>query len=112
MFGYSQDDVDNGLNILELIVEEDRPLSRDKIKNVLEGQVTGDEYTAQRHDKSLFPIMLYSNPIFNDDVHEGFRGIIIDISELKYAEEKIFASLKEKKCYFKKFITGLKITCR
>jgi len=96
MFGYYPEDIDNGLNILELIVEEDRPLSRDKIKTVLKGQVTGDEYTAQRHDKSLFPIMLYSNPIFNDDVHEGFRGIIIDISELKNAEEKIFASLKEK----------------
>ena len=96
MFGYSQEDIDNGLNILKLIVEEERPISRNKIKNVLEGQVTGDEYTAQRRDKSLFPIMLYSNPIINDDVHEGFRGIIIDISDLKNAEEKIFASLKEK----------------
>jgi len=96
MFGYSQKDIDNGLNILKLIVEEDRPLSRDKIKKVLKGQVTGDEYTAQRQDNSLFPIILYSNPIYNDDVHEGFRGIIIDISELKNAEEKIFASLKEK----------------
>ncbi len=96
MFGYSQEDIDNGLNILELIIEEDRPLSRNKIKNVLKGQVTGDEYTAQRHDKSLFPIMLYSNPIINEDIHEGFRGIIIDISDLKNAEERIFASLKEK----------------
>lgn len=96
MFGYTQEDIDNGLNILELIIEEDRPVSRNKIKNVLKGQVTGDEYTTQRHDKSLFPIMLYSNPIINDDIHEGFRGIIIDISDLKNAEERIFASLKEK----------------
>jgi PAS domain S-box-containing protein len=96
MFGYSQEDLDNGLNILELIIEEDRPLSRNKIKTVLKGQVSGDEYTAQRRDKSLFPILLYSNPIINDDVHEGFRGIIIDISELKNAEDRIFASLKEK----------------
>jgi PAS domain S-box-containing protein len=96
MFGYSQEDIDNGLNILELIIEEDRPLSRNKINNVLKGQVTGDEYTAQRQDKSLFPIILYSNPIINDNVHEGFRGIIIDISDLKNAEERIFASLQEK----------------
>jgi PAS domain S-box-containing protein len=96
MFGYSQEDVDNGLNILELIIEEERSLSRNKIKNVLKGQVTGDEYTAQRSDKTLFPIILYSNPIINDDIHEGFRGIIIDISDLKDAEDRIFASLKEK----------------
>jgi PAS domain S-box-containing protein len=96
MFGYSQKDLNKGLNILELIIEEDRPSSRNKINNVLKGQVTGDEYTAQRCDKSLFPIILYSNPIFNDNIHDGFRGIIIDISDLKNAEERIFASLKEK----------------
>jgi len=96
MFGYSQEDIENGLNILELIVEEERSLSRDKIKDVLSGQVSGDEYTAQRSDKSIFPIILYSNPIIHNKIHEGFRGIIIDISDLKNAEDKIVASLKEK----------------
>ncbi len=96
MFGYTQKDVANGLKILELIVEEERDLSREKIKNVLEGQVSGDEYTAQRRDKTKFPIILHSNPIIHEGTHEGFRGIIIDISELKNAEDKIIASLKEK----------------
>ncbi len=96
MFGYSQEDIENGLSILELIVEEERSLSRDKIKDVLNGQVSGDEYTAQRSDKSMFPILLYSNPIINNKIHEGFRGIIIDISDLKNAEDRIIASLKEK----------------
>ena len=96
MFGYSQEDIENGLNILELIVEEERSLSRDKIKDVLSGQVSGDEYTAQRSDKSIFPIILYSNPIIHNKIHEGFRGIIIDISDIKNAEDKIVASLKEK----------------
>ena len=72
MFGYSQEDIENGLNILELIVEEERSLSRDKIKDVLSGQVSGDEYTAQRSDKSIFPIILYSNPIIHNKIHEGF----------------------------------------
>ena len=49
MFGYSQADMDNGLNILELLIEEDRPLSKTRIQKVLEGQVTGDEYTATAH---------------------------------------------------------------
>ena len=97
MFGYSQDDLRNGLNILKLVVEEERSLSRGKIKDVLSGQVSGDEYTAQRRDKTRFPIILHSNPIVNNDgIPEGFRGIIIDISDLKKAEEKIIASLKEK----------------
>ena len=96
MFGYSQNDLSNGLSILELIVEEDRSLSREKIRKVIRGQVSGDEYTAQRRDNTKFPIILHSNPIIQNGIHEGFRGIIIDISELKNAEEKIIASLKEK----------------
>ncbi len=96
MFGYSQDDLLDGLNILELIVEEERFLSRGKIKDVLNGQVSGDEYTAQRRDKTKFPIILHSNPIVHKGIPEGFRRIIIDISDLKNAEEKIIASLKEK----------------
>jgi PAS domain S-box-containing protein len=96
MFGYTHKDLENGLNILELIVEEERSLSRDKIKEVLNGQVSGDEYTALRNNETKFPIIIHSNPIFHDGVHEGFRGIIIDISELKNAEERIIASLKEK----------------
>lgn len=96
MFGYSQDDLLDGLNILELIVEEERFLSRGKIKDVLNGQVSGDEYTAQPPDKTKFPIILHSNPIVHKGIPEGFRGIIIDISDLKNAEEKIIASLKEK----------------
>ncbi len=96
MFGYSQDDIKKGLSILELIVEEERSLSRGKINNVLLGQISGDEYTALRRDRTEFPIILYSNPIVNDGIAEGFRGIIIDISDLKNAEEKIIASLKEK----------------
>jgi len=96
MFGYSPADLSDGLNILELIVEEERSVSKDKIKDVLAGQISGDEYTAQRSNKSKFPIILHSNPILHNGVHEGFRGIIIDISELKNAEDKIIASLNEK----------------
>ncbi len=40
--------------------------------------------------------MIHSNPIIHNGNPEGFRGIIVDISELKNAEEKIIASLKEK----------------
>ncbi len=96
MFGYTQNDLENGLSILKLIIEEERSISRDKIGEVLKGQSSGDEYTAQRKDGTQFPIILHSNPIINKEINEGYRGIIIDISDIKIAEEKIIASLKEK----------------
>ena len=96
MFGYSQEHLENGLNILELIIEEERAISKDKITDVLKGDNSGDEYTAKRRDGTLFPIIIHSNPIINRGIFEGFRGIIIDISDIKDAEEKIMASLKDK----------------
>jgi len=96
MFGYTQKDLDDGLNILELIIEEERSISKGKISENLTNQTSGDEYTAQKKDGSQFPIILHSNPIVNNKINEGYRGIIIDISELKNAEEKIIISLKEK----------------
>lgn len=96
MFGYSQKHLEEGLNILELIIEEERAVSKDKITEVLKGDSSGDEYTAKRRDGTLFPIIIHSNPIFNRKIFEGFRGIIIDISDIKDAEEKIIASLKDK----------------
>lgn len=96
MFGYSQEDLEAGLNILELIIEEERSISKEKLHEVLKGQSSGDEYTAERKDGSQFPIILHSNPIVHKENNEGFRGIIIDISEIKNAEEKLITSLKEK----------------
>lgn len=101
MFGYTPEDISKGLNILNLIVKEDRALSRKKIGDVLAGLDTGDEYTAQRRDNSTFPIIIHSNPIIHNGVHEGFRGIIVDISEIKEAENRILSSLKEKEVLLK-----------
>lgn len=96
MFGYSHKHVSEGLNILELIIEEERSISKEKITEVLKGNGSGDEYTAKKWDGTLFPIIIHSNPIINRGIFEGFRGIIIDISDIKDAEEKIMESLKEK----------------
>lgn len=96
MFGYSQKHLDEGLSILELIIEEERSISKGKVTEILNGNGSGDEYTAKKWDGTLFPIIIHSNPIFNRGVFEGFRGIIIDISDIKDAEEKIMDSLKEK----------------
>jgi PAS domain S-box-containing protein len=96
MFGYTQKSVEEGLSILELIIEEERSISKEKITEVLKGNGSGDEYTAKKCDGTLFPIILHSNPIINRGIFEGFRGIIIDISDIKDAEEKIMESLNEK----------------
>jgi signal transduction histidine kinase len=47
------------------------------------------EYTALRKDGTRFPIMAFSAPIFRDDRVDGARGILVNITERKCAEEEI-----------------------
>jgi PAS domain S-box len=47
------------------------------------------EYLAIRKDGSTFPINIYSSLIQKDGVVAGVRGIIIDITDKKEAEEKV-----------------------
>ncbi|MEN6573135.1 histidine kinase N-terminal 7TM domain-containing protein [Methanobacterium aggregans] len=96
MFGYSPEDLNNGLNILEIINENDRQRSIDKFDKISQGDLSGDEYTAKHADGSRFPIILHSTPIYHNRENKGFRGIIVDISEIKDVEKQLTKSLKEK----------------
>ena len=81
--GYRPEDIDKGLNALELFVPEDRERVRESIRRILSGeQLGGNEYTAQRKDGSTFPVIVYSVPIVHDNKRVGLRGIVVDMTEV------------------------------
>ena len=87
-FGHTQDDVDGGLTIMELIALEDRERVREDIfmrSHAGKGDV--HEYAALTKKGSTFPLVLNSLPIIRNGRPIGFRGIIIDISERKYLKK-------------------------
>jgi two-component system cell cycle sensor histidine kinase/response regulator CckA len=49
----------------------------------------GVEYTAQRKDRSTFPIEIYSSPIVREHSVIGLRGIIVELTERKETEEAL-----------------------
>jgi PAS domain S-box-containing protein len=88
--GYTQEDIDKGLNALRLFAPEDRPHLKEIIQRKLAGEIVGEhEYTAMRKDGSRYPVLIYSNPIIRDHKVIGLRGIVLDITDLKKAEETI-----------------------
>jgi two-component system sensor histidine kinase UhpB len=92
-FGYTMQDLDKGLNTLQMLVPEDRERAQQNIKAILSGNETGsNEYTALRKDGTTFPVLIYSSPICMDKAVTGLRGIIVDITERKATEEKIVES--------------------
>jgi PAS domain S-box-containing protein len=88
--GYSQEDLEGGLNALQMFIPGDRGRVRENISRIVAGEDLGFiEYTAQRKDGSTFPVIIHSAPIIHESTVVGLRGIIIDTSGFKEAERKI-----------------------
>jgi PAS domain S-box-containing protein len=89
-FGYTLEDFEKGLNVLQMFVPEDRERAKKNIGRKLSGEkFCGTEYTALRKDGSTFPVMIYSSPIVHENKLVGLRGIVIDITERKQMEEAL-----------------------
>ena len=88
-FGYSQEEYEKGINVMQTLIPSDRNRAKENIEKVLYGKDVGNpEYTVLRKDGSTFPILIYSSAILKDNIPVGLRGIIVDITERKQAEEE------------------------
>lgn len=90
LFGYSQEDLARGLHPLGFIAPEDR----DRAKTNLALQSKGDdlkrsEYQGLKKDGSIFPILLHASSIKSDGEVIGIRGVIVDITKQKEAEQQL-----------------------
>jgi PAS domain S-box-containing protein len=86
-FGYTKEDFQHGLTVLQMIAPEDRNTAQERISLIMSSQQgSSHEYTAQRKDGSTFPALVYSNPIIEDGRLVGLRGILVDLTERNQAE--------------------------
>lgn len=87
LFGYGEEELQQGLNTLEMIAAQDHDRAKANIGRVLKGdKPESTEYMARRKDGGTFPVMIYSTRIVRDGGVAGMRGIIVDLSEHKAAE--------------------------
>jgi len=90
MFGYTHEDLHNGVQCLMLFVPEDREKVELNIKRRLNNlPFDHHEYTGLKKDGSSIPILIYTSRIIRDGKPVGVRGIVVDISERKKTEEKL-----------------------
>jgi len=87
LFGFSADDLLQGLNALEFVVPEERDLAQERLRQRLAGEVVGKvEYTAMCKDGSTFPVILNAIPMMKGTDPVGFLGVMTDITERKKNE--------------------------
>ncbi|MDP2796642.1 MAG: PAS domain S-box protein, partial [Methanoregula sp.] len=97
-FGYTQEDLDGGLNGFDVIAPGDRDRARENVQRILNGEPLGGiEYTAVRKDGSTFPVIIYADAIIQDMRPVGIRGILVDITDRKRAEEELRAAYENAK---------------
>lgn len=92
-FGYTPEELDQGLYALEMFISEDRERTIDTIARLLNGERISElELTGIRKDGSTFPVIAYGAPIIQKEIAIGVRGFIVDISERKQTENALIES--------------------
>jgi len=86
MFGYSKQEILNGLRVQDTMVEEVRDLSQRAISGIFNGNTTVGERTFLRKDGTQFIGEIHSGPIYKGEEVVGVRGVLRDITEQKQAE--------------------------
>ena len=107
--GYTKIEIEKGINIKQVVVLEDR----DKLVANFEGLLKGKEltrsiYTIKRKDGSTLPVITYPDYILNnEDKIIGIRELLVDVTDIKEAEEKIKESEKRYRSLFENSLDGI-----
>lgn len=95
--GYEHQDYEKGLSLLQMFPEEDKQRALENSLKTMQGAPPGvEEFKLLRKDGTILPVLINTVPVIVDGKVIGRRGVVTDISSIKYAEEKIKSSLKEK----------------
>jgi PAS domain S-box-containing protein len=88
-FGYAQEEVQRGPNILRMVAPQDRKNARQMARAVLSGESVGSQqFLARRKDGSVFPCVVSTNVVLRDGVPVGVRGLVVDLTARERAERE------------------------
>jgi len=89
-FRYNEEDFKEGMNALQFFAPEEWQRVGEHMGNVIQGTSTpGQEFTFLRKDGSKFIGLIYASPNIQQNKTVGIRGVIIDITDRKRAEEAL-----------------------
>lgn len=96
-FGYTEEDLNVGFNLFDVIPEEEHMNAFENINKVLDGEKIGFiEYKIKsKKHSSHIPLLMNMSPVIENEEKIGLRGIAIDISELRKTQQELEES-KEK----------------
>ncbi len=95
-FGYSRKELKRGIHALQFFAPEDKSRLMHGLRmKKTSGPLGTHEFTVFRRDGAGFPALVYTAPITGRNGSGGFRGIVVDISELKESERMLRENRKK-----------------
>ena len=86
---YSSDDFHGTLNLFSSLKSDDIARAKENFARLLSGEdIRGQEYTAISRSGRSFPVLIYANMMHSGNKPIGFRGVMVDITDQKKAEER------------------------
>ncbi|UCH15379.1 MAG: PAS domain S-box protein [Bacteroidales bacterium] len=91
---YTHEDISE-LNLFDIFAPGERERSKEYFEKRLANKVSGPkECYIVTQDNERFPVILHINPIIEKEKATGVRGVMIDITNRKKAEEQLKQSLQ------------------
>ena len=95
-FGYTKEDFSNGINLFDLVEEDERERIKLNIDKLVHGEYPNDSvYKAKSRDGKKFLYEIHPNLIIRDKKIIGIRGIGIEISNQKQFELELIEAKKK-----------------
>ena len=90
ILGYTVADFDGDRTAADVLAPEDRERGKKNIQRTLRGVQGGSiEYTILRKDGTRVPVLIHAHPILSGSQYVGTRGVIVDLTERKRAEDAL-----------------------
>lgn len=90
LLGYSKEEFKKGLKIFQFLLQEDKDIIIEKINLLIKGAyVKPLLIRLRRKNGNFFYANIYGRRIFKDNKVIGLRCIILDITDMKIAQEKV-----------------------
>ncbi len=95
LMGFSKTDFEQGINAMTLFPPNEHKRVKENITRRMTRNDFGSvEYEARRENGEIIPVLVHSRSILKNDVFQGFRAVIVDITEQKKAQDELLKSKK------------------